>query len=85
MVFALQTLSLAHAASYGEEPHEHNGVACDIVVVSSDEAGILPVPLTFDLPVQTTLHIAPQPFTSAAYLAPQGRAPPPRAPPLAHS
>ncbi len=73
---------MAHAASYGDGPHEHDGIACAVTVLAEEDMALLPV-----LPV-SEFSQAPKPahydavFSSALYITPQGRAPPPRAPPF---
>ena len=81
LFFALQSFSLAHATSHGNEPHEHEGIACSITVLADDQMVIMPSPPIFDsLEVELSETVYPG-FTSALYLKPQGRAPPPRGPP----
>jgi len=80
--FAAQSYSLAHASVYGDDPHEHDGVACVIGVLVQDDLGVLPVTEPF---VRAPIAPPPAPdtvFESRAYTSPQGRAPPPRSPPL---
>lgn len=79
----LQSYSVAHAASYGDAPHDHDGIACAVTVLGDDESVILPVPPVFDtLTVEATETIYPE-FSSTVYIRPQTRAPPPRGPPPA--
>lgn len=81
LFFALQSYGVAHASSYGDAPHEHDGVACSVTVMSDDQAVILPAsPIIEPIASQTIIAVYPN-FTSAPYTTPQGRAPPPRAPP----
>ncbi|MEP3891216.1 MAG: hypothetical protein ABJN69_12210 [Hellea sp.] len=81
LFFALQSYSLSHASAYGDAPHEHDGIACSVTVISSDHTVIIPAaPITptivSDAP--ETFYVA---FTSARYVSSQSRAPPPRGPP----
>ncbi len=81
LFFALQSFSVAHASSYGEAPHEHDGVACSVTVLVDDHVVITPVPLITHPIISETVETVYPDFTSALYLTPQGRAPPPRGPP----
>lgn len=78
---SLQVYTSAHAVSFGDAPHEHDGVACVLTIVAADDHIILPTKAI--TPKRIVARAAPktQTFTSARYLAPQGRAPPPRGPP----
>ncbi|MEP1231196.1 MAG: hypothetical protein ABJG88_11010 [Litorimonas sp.] len=72
---------MAHATRYNDASHEHNGVACDVTLVIAEDVIILPAPPPVpSLPIyaDTVAHIS---FTSANYVSPQGRGPPPRSPP----
>ncbi len=81
MLFS-QSVSLAHATSYGDTPHDHDEQICFIGAVMQDEQGdVLSKPV---LPVR--VNFAYTPVYSMAYgqitvSLPQGRAPPPRGPP----
>ena len=81
LFFALQSYSISHASTYGDAPHEHDGIACAVTVISDDLAAI-----TIDAPViERAISNISEPvypdFTSTLYITPQGRAPPPRGPP----
>lgn len=78
---SLQVYTVAHAVSYGEAPHDHDGVACVLTIVAADEQIILPDQV--DTPPLVMAVDAPETniFTSTPRLLPQGRAPPPRGPP----
>jgi len=82
LVFMAQSFSLAHATRYADDSHEHNDVICEITLINAEDAAVLPLPLS--APSFTpTADIEPQTvFISASYITPQGRAPPPRSPPL---
>lgn len=79
----LQGVSLSHAASYGSEPHEHDGVIC--VVSLQDEAqAIVPPPVEMpEAPALQSRIDAPYEvyFDSAPTRHYRGREPPPRGPP----
>lgn len=81
LFFALQSYSLSHAVSYGDAPHEHDGIACAVTVLADDQLAVLPVAPVFEAVKSEISETAYPDFTSAAYLKPQGRAPPPRGPP----
>ncbi len=81
MIFIAQSFSLAHATRYNDNSHEHNGVACEITLTSSEDSVIVPDTLlvsSFNPYTNTPSYKA---FISAVYITPQGRAPPPRSPP----
>lgn len=81
LFFALQSYSLSHATAHGGEPHEHDGIACAVTVIADDHAVIIPSPPIFDtIDIDLSKTVYPD-FTSALYIRPQGRAPPPRGPP----
>lgn len=81
LFFSLQSLSIAHAAEHGHEPHDHDGVACVVMVLAEDETALLSTPLVFEtIETEFSQPIFAQ-IKSALYVAPQSRAPPPRAPP----
>lgn len=84
LFIGLQSYSIAHASEHGDEPHEHDGIACIVTVLVEAEVAILPAPPVFGT-VETKLSETVFPgFKSALYLAPQNRAPPPRGPPATH-
>ena len=71
----------AHAAVHGDEPHEHDGIVCDVGTLAVEEQAVLPAP-----PAAHILYALPQmagaaPIEQPLWLAPKGRAPPPRGPP----
>jgi len=81
MIFQ-QSLTTAHAVRYDDADHDHNGIACDIMQVAAEDIAHCP-----DLPEasEVTAYIdndKAASFRSVAYITPQGRAPPPRSPPL---
>ena len=83
LFFALQSYSLSHASTYGDAPHEHDGIACSVTVLADDQMVIIPTAPIFDsIEAELSETVYPD-FTSALYLKPQGRAPPPRGPPNA--
>lgn len=81
LFFSLQSYSVSHASTYGEAPHEHDGIACAVTVLADDQAVILPTVPVFDVVISDTPETIFPTFTSEPYLTPQGRAPPPRGPP----
>jgi hypothetical protein len=78
----VQASTIVHATQYGDGPHEHDGVMCVAGAVSCEEQVILPTPAVE--PILLAVIVLPHEFkfVSVAYLTPQGRAPPPRSPPL---
>lgn len=81
-LLAVQSFSTAHASVHGDDPHEHDGVACAVLVLGEDELAVLPEidPPVFISAVPIETYFAA--FTPTLYISPQGRAPPPRAPPV---
>lgn len=79
----VQSFSAAHATTHAGEPHEHDGLACAVLVLVKDDLAVAP---EFDVP--SFIPIAPlasefPTYTPVVnYLAPQMRGPPPRAPPV---
>ena len=81
LTFIVQAASLAHAASNGDAPHEHDGVTCELGLLVVQDAVIEP-----PIAVPTRLHLLPvrKIFLvrrTIAWTWPPGRAPPPRSPP----
>ena len=82
LFFAMQSFSLAHSAEHGGHEHEHDGVACEIMVLPIEQA-ILTPPHDIAAP-------SPRPIRETAFFKDgwvyfphfDGRAPPPRGPPL---
>ena len=81
LFFALQSFSLAHASSYGDVPHEHDGIACSVTVLADEHVAALPTIAVFDTIISGTSETVYPDFISVLYITPQGRAPPPRGPP----
>ncbi|WP_409433436.1 hypothetical protein ACJ3XI_02725 [Litorimonas sp. RW-G-Af-16] len=81
MIFAVQSFALSHTAQFGDSPHEHNGVACDIAVVVSEQCVVTPEITTFPAPAHDLDITDHAPYQDVAFISPQTRAPPPRAPP----
>ena len=81
LFFALQSYGAAHASAYGDAPHEHDGVACSVTVISDDHVVVAPTLPAATLIISDAPEAVYPDFTSALYIRPQGRAPPPRGPP----
>ena len=81
LFLAMQSYSLSHATSFGDEHHDHDGVACDITAIAPDEDINLPIETPqstiedFSIPDYDNGFV-PRPFD--IFLT---RGPPPRAPP----
>jgi len=81
LFFTLQSYSLSHASSFGDVPHDHDGIACDITVIAPDEDISLPVETpdyiieAFKIPAHYNFHV---PGRFETFLT---RGPPPRGPP----
>ena len=81
LLFA-QGAAMAHAAEYGELPHDHDGIACDVTLIGEEQDDLLP-PAEGPAPEITVAESAAQPVYPTRAVAPAAaRAPPPRAPPL---
>jgi len=81
LFFALQSYSVAHASSYGDAPHEHDGISCAVTVLADDHLVVLPTPPVFEIIIADKVETFYPDLVSAAYITPHGRAPPPRGPP----
>lgn len=82
LFLTVQGLSQAHATANIGDGHSHDGIACDVTLVAAEQAVITPptdIPALVILPSRETGFIAP---TSVEYRQFEGRAPPPRGPPL---
>lgn len=79
----LQGVSMSHAASYGSDPHEHDGVLCE-VSLHNEANVIVPTPAAVpELPAlqSSLIFVFETNFTDAPTGLYRGREPPPRAPP----
>lgn len=81
LFISLQSFALSHGAAYGDGPHEHDGVICDISLVTSDDQAIEPELPVFDRPENTLATASFAVYRSADNITPPAQAPPPRAPP----
>ena len=77
----VQVTSSSHATLFGDGPHEHDGIQCELALVSSHQVAIEP-----DLPKLPdhwpASEITPDTaFFGPVWTRPPGRAPPPRGPP----
>lgn len=82
LFLAAQGFSQSHAASNGGHDHSHDGVACDVALVSAEQTVLTP-PLAEPAPFILTARSSKTPLISEpAYHSFYGRAPPPRGPPL---
>ena len=77
-----QGLGQAHASVHGDHPHEHNGVVCDVTLISEDLDDLI-LPPSPKLPADPIAHArqTDAPALTFALPTPHSRAPPPRAPP----
>ena len=79
--FIIQSLMLSHAVEYNDEPHQHDGVVCEVTLIAADVEAVSPPPVIIDVPerfVSVPVYAVPQ---APDYLRPDGRAPPGRSPP----
>jgi len=82
LFLTVQIALTAHAAGYDDVPHEHDGVACLLGAVNAEDQAIAPLQVTAEFQQAALAPLYEADFTSASYITPQGRAPPPRSPPL---
>lgn len=78
----MQSTTLAHATTYTDQPHEHEGISCVIVTVATQAELVLPSGSTVSTVIKTVESTEFTPPKSYQLSLPQGRAPPPRGPPL---
>lgn len=81
LFFVTQSLALSHAAEYNNEPHQHDGVVCEVMVIAPDLDVVMPPALIVSTP---EAHISERAYSVPSlptYLRPDGRAPPGRSPP----
>lgn len=77
----VQIFSLAHAAEYGNESHQHDGIECLIASVSTADVAVpkqLPSSFTYFRSIQLNYKVF---LDLLSWSHPPGRAPPPRGPP----
>lgn len=81
LLLCLQLVSSAHATGFDEQPHEHDCIMCLVSVNQGDDQAVLPTPpiVYVRSVLQPSSYVTS--FTSALYIRPFGRAPPPRSPP----
>lgn len=80
--FIIQSLTLSHAVEYNGEPHEHDGIVCEVTLIASDVEAVVPPAVIIVVPerfISVPAYTVPQ---APKYLRPDGRAPPSRSPPL---
>jgi hypothetical protein len=82
LFFTVQSFSQAHAAANGSVDHSHEGVACEVAVIAAEQTVLTPPPpnpAPITQPTRTSNIAVP---TERAFRSFDGRAPPPRGPPL---
>ena len=81
---AVQTVTMAHASAYGDEPHTHDGVECIVAKAGDRTDGGLDVPKMTAVIHLPRVEAAVADFSATALLIPTVTASPPgRAPPHA--
>ncbi len=78
----VQGFGQAHAASNGGIDHSHDGVACDVALVAAEQTVLTPPPAKPAPFVAVTQLKQTELYSEPAYRSFDGRAPPPRGPPL---
>ena len=81
LFFLIQTMTLAHAAEFNGEPHEHEGVSCTIALIAPEVDAIIPPAPIMSAPEAFKAPIIFTPFISLRHSAHDCRGPPGRAPP----
>ena len=81
----MQGLAAAHASEHGHDPHEHDGVVCEIALIAEETDILLPPVPELPAPASVAEPVPAMSFHSADTPSPRSRAPPGRAPPLTHS
>ena len=82
LFFTVQGFSQAHAAANGGLDHNHDGIACDVALSVAEQDVLTPpvaVPSPFVQPTRADYIVPPEKNVVSGF---DGRAPPPRAPPL---
>ena len=82
LFFSVQGFSQAHAVSNGGLDHSHDGVACEVTLIAAEQEVLTPpvaVPSPFLRPMRADYIVLPTKHTNLSF---NGRAPPPRGPPL---
>lgn len=82
LFIGLQSYSISHASEYGDASHAEDCISCEVTVLAEEQLSSEPKPVLFDLSTSDTVDTPYPDFISAPYVAPQSRAPPPRAPPF---
>ena len=78
----IQSFTLAHATAHNDEPHEHNGVECQITLLAVEADVILPPPPVIMTPEPYYVPVSCQAAIESIDITPPCRAPPGRGPPL---
>ena len=81
LFLAFQISASAHAITYGDNPHEHDGVSCVITTLAENDQGILPVKPEIVAERIDVDFVSYEPFVSTPIRVNHSRAPPPRGPP----
>lgn len=82
LFLAAQGFSQAHAASHGGVDHTHDGVACDIALVAAEITVLTPPPAEPARFTDVVTKSHTDLYSAPACRCFDGRAPPPRGPPL---
>lgn len=81
LVVGSQTATLAHAAEFGGDHHEHGGASCELDVITTDDDALVPLPGGLTRPQLHPLTNTPTIEVTAPRHWPPERGPPPRGPP----
>ena len=82
LYFAMQGFTQAHAASHGDHDHSHDGIACEITLITAEEVVITPPTPVPARGILTRRLNSPVPILRSAPHSFDSRAPPLRGPPL---
>ena len=82
LFLAMQSFTQAHAATYGDLEHEHDGIACDAILVAAEQVIPTPPAPKIEPQVIPVLTKTPAPIITPRPRSFESRAPPLRGPPL---
>ena len=81
LCFTLQSFSISHATSFGDAPHNHDGIECEITLTAADEDFTLPVPVLENSVESFTSITSYNPTIQNTFSVYLSRSPPQRGPP----
>lgn len=82
LFFTMQGFAQAHATSQGDLDHDHEGIACDVVLIAAEHVVLTPPALESEPQTLPTLTKTKPPVIRPRPRSFKSRAPPLRGPPL---